>query len=208
MQETAPEQVKALSHFVLKQSYDNNPSMNLALSLSSFDSFKERSQNTLQFVVELVKRSLESQKENPEDMEEYKRFAKIQDRLGRTVLHIACSNLNNFSLIESLITECGADPSVEDIEGQNCLHYAVNFENIAVISYFLNKHSDFIDGDSNSFGADSQKAKMLEAGFGDDDDQLKEIETTANNFPESNIMFRSIIKGRWLSLFLILRKSG
>ena len=141
-------------------------------------------------------------------MEEYKRFAKIQDRLGRTVLHIACSNLNNFPLIESLITECGADPSVEDIEGQNCLHYAVDFENRAVISYFLEKHRDFIDGDSKSFGANSQKAKLLEAGFGDDDDQLKEIETDANKFPQSNIMFRSIIKGRWLSLFLILRKSG
>jgi hypothetical protein len=60
---------------------------------------------------------LRSQKENPEDMEDYKRFAKIQDRLGRTVLHMTSANIKNDDMISKLVIECGADPSIEDIEG-------------------------------------------------------------------------------------------
>ena len=53
--------------------------------------------------------------------------------------------------MEDLIQNCGGDPTILDIEGQHCLHYAVDFENAKIVKFLLNKYNDFTDGESKSF---------------------------------------------------------
>lgn len=61
------------------------------------------------------------------------RFCNIQDRLGRTCLHIACQHNAPIDMIKSLIEDYNADPRIQDIEGQTPLHYAVDFDRELIV---------------------------------------------------------------------------
>jgi len=123
--QAGPEWILKFTQYILKQSYDYNPAFILALSLAQFKHYRERSYKTVEFLIKLIKNSLNHRSEG--DEENYLRFANIQDRLGRCSLHIACQ-FDSVALVQDLIN-CGADFRMQDIEGQTPLHYAVNCDN-------------------------------------------------------------------------------
>lgn len=57
--------------------------------------------------------------------DDYTRFANIKDRLGRTVLHLACQHGVSAELIKGLVESCGAKTDMADIEGRQAIDYAV-----------------------------------------------------------------------------------
>jgi hypothetical protein len=59
----------------LKQSYDFNPALVMALSLAQFEHYRERSFKTTEFLLNIVKTSLANRLEG--DEENYLRFANI-----------------------------------------------------------------------------------------------------------------------------------
>ena len=61
----------------------------------------------------------------------------MQDRLGRTCLHLACAYGLRVDLVKRLIDDCGAQLSVLDIEGQSPVHYAVVQDRREIVQYFL-----------------------------------------------------------------------
>lgn len=49
--------------------------------------------------------------------DDYTRFANIKDRLGRSVLHLACQHGVDLQMIKDLVEKCGAKTDLEDMEG-------------------------------------------------------------------------------------------
>lgn len=68
------------------------------------------------------------QGENPEPLENLTRYVNITDRLGRTSLHMACQCNVDPSIVQRLINDFKADLTMEDLNGQTALEYAINFD--------------------------------------------------------------------------------
>jgi hypothetical protein len=79
-----------MRQFILKQEYDGNPSINMAMSLLGFEILTEKASATTKFVLDLASESFSLPNNNTE--QSYLRFFNLADRLGRTCLHIACMN--------------------------------------------------------------------------------------------------------------------
>jgi ankyrin repeat protein len=79
---------------------------------------------------------------------------------------------------------------MQDIEGQTPLHYAVNCDNAAMIEYFYQiDQENFMEGQIISNGSEiSYKAET-------------------ELYSEKNILYRAIIKGRWLSVQSIIQNA-
>lgn len=75
-----------IAQFILKQEYDFNPAFVMAFALAPFSKFRERSLRVVQILINLSLR----EPSNGSQEQDYKRFVNIQDRLGRTGLHMAC----------------------------------------------------------------------------------------------------------------------
>ena len=69
--------------------------------------------------------------------DDYTRFANIKDRLGRSVLHLACQHGVNLQIIKDLVEKCGAKTDLEDMEGQEPIDYAVQFDNRECFEYLV-----------------------------------------------------------------------
>ena len=68
------------------------------------------------------------------------RFSNIQDRLGRTCLHIACQHGVPIAMLSTLLEKCSADPTIEDIEGLAAIHYALDFDRELLVDWFIEKY--------------------------------------------------------------------
>ena len=75
--------------------------------------------------------------ERPLPLENYTRYVNITDRLGRTSLHMACQCNVNPSIVERLIIDFNADLTMEDINGQTPLEYAVNFDHHNLVELLI-----------------------------------------------------------------------
>ena len=69
--------------------------------------------------------------------DDYSRFANVKDRLGRTVLHLACQHGVSLKLIKELVEECCAKTDIEDMEGQLPIDYAVQFDKRESFEYLI-----------------------------------------------------------------------
>jgi len=69
---------------------------------------------------------------------DYSRYINLTDRLGRTGLHLACLYCDT-DTIGNLI-DGGADVSIEDLDGQTPLQYAVQNNNSMALDFFLTKY--------------------------------------------------------------------
>jgi len=141
-----------VDEYILKQEYDTYHSLQIALGLSYFKQFRDRSLETAQFLVDLItertaklqkmKEDLKEGEDGPLPPTDLTLYCQQQDRLGRTSLHVACAWVKKypesvddimssldfqssvaFPFINSLITECKINPAIQDMEGYTALHY-------------------------------------------------------------------------------------
>ena len=62
-----------------------------------------------------------------------------QDRLGRTCFHMLCQYGAPTTLLAQVLDECRAISTLEDIEGQSALHYAIDANNDDIVIWFINR---------------------------------------------------------------------
>jgi len=123
-----------MKSIILKQKYDNNPAVNVGMSLAAFDKFRERSEEMARFLIELS--CPDSTLVNCNSEESYTRYLNLTDRLGRTSLHIACLHGLDLNIVSRMVLEGKADVSLEDIEGQTPLCYAVDQDRVELVQFF------------------------------------------------------------------------
>jgi hypothetical protein len=73
------EEERDIKSHIIKEEYDGNPSINLAMSLCGIENFRERTEKLINYLLSIMNK-------------ETQRFCNVQDRLGRTCLHIACKH--------------------------------------------------------------------------------------------------------------------
>ena len=66
-----------------------------------------------------------------------------QDKFSRTILHYACI-FGDFDVADSLL-KAGADPCVQDIHGNNPVHYACRYGHLKCIHYFIKNSQNSMD---------------------------------------------------------------
>lgn len=86
-------------------------------------------------------------------------------------------------MVACLIEKCSADPTIEDIEGQAAIHYAVDFDHELLVQWFIDK-----------FGI----GQCIEGMTGQQNPEQGE-----KIVAESNILCRSAIKGSWKACCVI-----
>ncbi|KAK9370955.1 ankyrin repeat-containing domain protein [Lipomyces kononenkoae] len=71
----------------------------------------------------------------------------LQNDSGNTPLHWAC--LNGHQKIIERLCDCGADPFVKNMAGQDCFFQAENNEKLDVVDYLLQRFQEVLEEDGN-----------------------------------------------------------
>lgn len=124
-----------MRNFILKQEFDANPALNLSMCLAGFDKFRDRTEQLTRFLLQLASKDCSLPNVNNE--ESYTRYLNIPDRLGRTSLHMACMHGWPVDFIQQMVMGNEADVSIEDIEGQTPLHYAIDYDRLPIVLFFI-----------------------------------------------------------------------
>ena len=85
---------------ILKQEYDSNTSLTMAMSLLPYETHRERSTGVTKFLIDLMSDDCAYDNLNKEPS--YTRYANYTDRLGRTALHIGAMHGLDLDTFESL----------------------------------------------------------------------------------------------------------
>ena len=145
-----------MEHTILTQAYDGNPALSMTLCNYPFGpKYVQKCEKALNQLINIIIRrrqlieseSLDKAEQQALDIErsalenithdDYSRFANIRDRIGRTVLHWCCLHNVETGIVSRLVEKCGASISIEDIDGNKPIDYAVQFNSYECFEYLL-----------------------------------------------------------------------
>lgn len=68
--------------------------------------------------------------------------ANIQDKLGKTSLHVVATSSENSLKLGKLLLENGADPNLKDVFGHSPLYYALEYKNLEIAKLLVDNGAD------------------------------------------------------------------